>query len=98
VLVDTGNATIDSTLVATGDTTNATMAASNTTNNSVMLATSSNNATTEAACRNNVVGIIQVLHECSIAETPISFECDIGKLWYKHTTSFQRTKIQTFDL
>ena len=47
-----------------------------------MLATSSNNATTEAACRNNAVGITQELHEHSIAETPISFKCDMGKLLY----------------
>jgi len=38
VLVDTGNVTIDSTLVATGDTTNTAMVTSNATNNTVMLA------------------------------------------------------------
>ena len=59
------------------------MTASNATNNSAMLATSSTNATTELACRNNAVGITQALHEHSIAETPISFECDIGKLLCK---------------
>ena len=98
MMLATSDATNNSVMLGTSDVTNisvmlvsdatnnsVTMVTSNITNNSMMLATSSNNAITEAACRNNAVGItelVQALPEHSIAETLVPFECNIGKLLY----------------
>ena len=114
MMIATSNATNNSMMLGTSDVTNnsvmlasdatnnsVTMITSNTTNNSVMLATSSNNAITEAACRNNAVGItepVQELPEYSIAETLVPFECDIGKLLHNGINIQNLTREQKYRL